>query len=57
MASRGTPVPFMLRQKARELEFHGVSRVAIARTLGISLPTIRKYLGRKFFTFSSQGST
>ena len=54
MASRGTPLPFMLRQKARELEFHGVSRVAIARTLGISRRTLWKYLGRKFAQNRSQ---
>lgn len=57
MASRGTPIPFMLRQKARELEFHGVSRVAIARTLGVHRNTVRKYLGAKFVQNRSELAT
>ena len=57
MASRGTPLPWKVRQQLRELEDAGHSRKVIAFQLGLSMPTIRKYLGRKFFTFTSQGST
>lgn len=48
MASRGTPLPWKLKEEIKRRESLGEYRVAIARELGISARTIRNILGRKF---------
>lgn len=44
MASRGTPIPWPLREEIRRLRDDGKSYCAIAKELDLSDRTVRKYL-------------
>ena len=43
MAKRGTVLPFAVRQEIKRRVMDGEAKAAVARALGISRPTVRKW--------------